>query len=547
MPNYFYGCTSLTGGGDGALDALTSADLQDGDGFVVITDGDGVLTYHYDASSFAAESSPGVIAPNDIGANPGRFILQNQHSKTPLLQGGTTDEYYHLTSAEYTELSQWLDDVTLAADGTTTLPALVMEGNITMPDGGTIGQVAGPLLTFDDTGNDLEITGCDVGIGVSPSYLFDVLGGADHFARFRGTGSNRGMYLESVQDAVGGFNLSLRHTTTALSGGDEAGRLDFVVNNIEQVGLRGYYLDANSGQLTLYLRQTGTQRRMVDFTPSGVVFNQDSVDYNFTVKADTLSAFFVQGSDGLIGANTLTPRKRIDSLDDTNAQLRLTQADNSVFCDFHVDSSHDLTIKPSSTGQIKLQPTTDSTDFFQVLDADGGTPVLNVDTVNERIGINRAAPQAQLHVAGEIFQLKPGGNARFILGDTTSAGDWGGLRWDSTSNYISILTNSLPRLSVFAGGNVCIGTTTFGTNAAKTIAIVNGTAPTTDVADQFAFYGLDIVAGNSAPHFRTEAGQIIKLYQQAHIVDADGTLASATSRINAILGYMENLGFNATV
>jgi hypothetical protein len=38
-------------------------------------------------------------------------------------------------------------------------------GNITIANGGTIGQAAGPLLTFDDTNNYLEITGCNVGIG----------------------------------------------------------------------------------------------------------------------------------------------------------------------------------------------------------------------------------------------------------------------------------------------------------------------------------------------------------------------------------------------
>jgi len=34
-------------------------------------------------------------------------------------------------------------------------------------DGGTIGQAAGPLLTFDDTNDFLEITGCKVGLGIS--------------------------------------------------------------------------------------------------------------------------------------------------------------------------------------------------------------------------------------------------------------------------------------------------------------------------------------------------------------------------------------------
>jgi len=39
------------------------------------------------------------------------------HNSLSGLQGGTTDEYYHLTSSEYTELNQWLDSVALSTDG----------------------------------------------------------------------------------------------------------------------------------------------------------------------------------------------------------------------------------------------------------------------------------------------------------------------------------------------------------------------------------------------------------------------------------------------
>ncbi len=51
-----------------------------------------------------------------------------------------------------------------------------------------------------------------------------------------------------------------------------------------------------------------------------------------------------------------------------------------------------------------FQPTTDTTTFFQVLDADGGTPVLNVDSTNERVGIGTAIPgdtgAAKLQIEG---------------------------------------------------------------------------------------------------------------------------------------------------
>ena len=40
------------------------------------------------------------------------------------------------------------------------------------------------------------------------------------------------------------------------------------------------------------------------------------------------------------------------------------------------------------------------------------------------------------------------------------------------------------------------------------------TTPTTNVVDGYRQYSADVVAGNAAPHFRTENGGIIKLYQE---------------------------------
>ena len=48
------------------------------------------------------------------------------HNVLTDLQGGTTDEYYHLLLAEHTELTRWLDDVTLGSDGQTSVPQAVL-------------------------------------------------------------------------------------------------------------------------------------------------------------------------------------------------------------------------------------------------------------------------------------------------------------------------------------------------------------------------------------------------------------------------------------
>jgi hypothetical protein len=94
--------------------------------------------------------------------------------------------------------------------------------------------------------------------------------------------------------------------------------------------------------------------------------------------------------------------------------------------------------------------------------------------------------------------------------------------------------------------NFSLGITMFGTNAVKVFAQGTGTAPTTSPADCFQMYSADIQAGEAAPHFRTEHGDIIKLYQQAHIADADGQLADITTKFNTLLSYLENTGLLAS-
>jgi hypothetical protein len=119
-----------------------------------------------------------------------------------------------------------LDDANAAAQ-LTTLGALplaggTMSGNIVMPNGGTIGQAAGPLLNFDDTNNYLEITGCNVGIGTAtPGTKLDVIGphvaGAG-LARFKGDAGNGFMSLDSATAGESGFLISNAGTLTGQFG-----------------------------------------------------------------------------------------------------------------------------------------------------------------------------------------------------------------------------------------------------------------------------------------------------------------------------------------
>lgn len=73
--NYFYPAIALVGGGDGALDSYPIADLEDGDGAIVITSA-GTYTYYFDSTSTEAEDSPGYIRPDDY-VDQGVWVLVN--------------------------------------------------------------------------------------------------------------------------------------------------------------------------------------------------------------------------------------------------------------------------------------------------------------------------------------------------------------------------------------------------------------------------------------------------------------------------------------
>ena len=67
----------------------------------------------------------------------------------------------------------------------------------------------------------------------------------------------------------------------------------------------------------------------------------------------------------------------------------------------------------------------------------------------------------------------------------------------------------------------------------RTIAIQNGTVPSLNRADTFKMYSDDITPGNAAPHFRTENGEIIKLYRQD---------LNTTPTLGEIATFLESLG-----
>lgn len=83
-------------------------------------------------------------------------------------------------------------------------------------------------------------------------------------------------------------------------------------------------------------------------------------------------------------------------------------------------------------------------------------------------------------------------------------------------------------------GNVAIGGTSFGTSSSKVLAQYNGTAPGSSPTDAFQMYSADIVGGNAAPHFRTENGNIVKLYQETTGVASATFVQNSGNRVDEV-------------
>ncbi|MBT7337697.1 hypothetical protein HN801_03250, partial [Candidatus Peregrinibacteria bacterium] len=140
----------------------------------------------------------------------------------------------------------------------------------------------------------------------------------------------------------------------------------------------------NYGYLALY---DSSGQNIVLRGDAESVFNERGNDNDFRIEGDTeTNLFFADASTERIGIGTATP--------DTDLEVIGTASGE------HLHFGRLLT----GSGYVVFRNTTDSTTSFQINDADGGDPVLNVDTTNERVGIGTASPASNLHVISAIKQ-----------------------------------------------------------------------------------------------------------------------------------------------
>jgi len=408
----------------------------------------------------------------------------------------------------------------------------------------------------------------DIGIATtSPSYKLDINGTlrSVNGANFATTSGNVGIGTTSATDSYSfgkaldmhgsnGAALYMRYATDPT--------VQFGMIGYDRTGL-GLYLSTNNA-LPIVFYTSNTQRGRINSAGEWIIdaSGTDAGDYKLQVAGNIYASGLAKINDLIIngnspfvtGANVYTNGQSL-AIGTQGANLMSFFTNNTERG--RINSAGEWIIDASGTdaGDYKLQV---------VGNARIGTGKLDISS-NTAFSMN-----VQRSGTSEVAGTFNNSNGILYLGAESSTG---GSLFTGSSAYAAVIgsgaayplqfaTNNVVRATINADGEMLIGGTDVGLynlqvtgnaytqtfqyvgnvlgintgtyNSAGTaqITMKNGTNPDGSVTDQFILYSADVVAGNAAPHFRTENGGIIKLYQETTAVGAATFTANSGTAVN---------------
>jgi hypothetical protein len=258
-------------------------------------------------------------------------------------------------------------------------------------------------------------------------------------------------------------------------------------------------------------------------TPSLAAFGDPNTGMWFPA-ADTI-AWSTGGTErlritsaGNVGIGTSNPAFLLDVTGSARLGSSTVSSDTEVR--LNSGTSDYTSFRRYSSGSTEIR----SSSGVFALTLEGASPIIFINSNTERVrilsngnvGIGTTGPDALLSVNG----IASFGAGTAALPSVAAFGDLDTGMWFPAANTIAWSTGGSERMRITSGGNLGLGTSTFGTSAATTFAIATGTAPTTGPADTIQIYSTDLSAGNT----------MLSLYTEGTVVNAN-TTAAATHRI----------------
>jgi hypothetical protein len=331
-------------------------------------------------------------------------------------------------------------------------------------------------------------------------------------------------------------------------------------------GITGSLINQTDLQNALNLKQNS-----LGYTPENVTNKATNLTSPDNSKYPTTLAV----SDALAGkqntlANPVTgtgENGQVAFWNGTNSQT----GDNNLFWD-NTNKRLGIGATPATTVRLDVRAQGAlSTDIaFRVRNSANTADFLSVNgNGNIIVGLGQAQPTSSTL---QVFSGFGGGNRLELICDTTTFSAYHGISFISTGRpgFFSLQSqgtqDTFNRVRFTSGGNEAnakISAYIYQTNTDRqghwhfrtqvhlgnadraynnnyglqTLVIENATAPSATPTDGFVQYSADITAGNAAPHFRTENGNVIKLYRETTGIAAGDFVANTSAIVNDTATY----------
>lgn len=444
---------------------------------------------------------------------------------------------------------------------------------------GTTNYVA--KFTGASTIGDSQIfdNGTRVGIGTTaPSARLDIRGAANQNIYLISTSAtDQNNSLESYFNNGGAWStMQYRAQSHQFFVGPSGGPLvqRLTVTNAGELlvgGVFNPYLAANRGNVTItgtsnqilaftnattgtaYMYHNGSQLEIasvvgsMNFLTGGTLKGAFAVSGNFLVntsvdagyKTDINGTLRTTGNTnlattvgtGVVIGDTQLPGAMVDINNPDTIQLEF-RARNSAGGGMYINSF--------GSNNCIIDPTTGNSNFYFGRDTTLATTV--IQSGNALIGTTTNSGQ-RLQVAGTA-RIYGTALPHLLIEQTAATGNVE-LQFSANAAYTAIIRTqtgqavgfrdgvSNSNLDIYSGSQISLGGGGAPFGSTNTLTIPNGTAPTSGTPlNSFVLYSNDITAGNAAPHFITENGAIVKIYQETTSVAAAAFTANSGTAIN---------------